>query len=294
MGLRPQILLVDDKEENLFAIEQILEDLDVDFALATSGNEAVIKAFGEQYALILMDVQMPDMDGFEAVKLIQKDGKNRHTPVIFISAIYSDDFYKLKGLDSGGIDFIVKPVVEAFLIGKVKMFLKLYNHTKTLLELSLIDELTGLYNRRGFTTLVENRLKIELRKKTECTLLFLDLDGLKLINDTLGHIEGDRAIKSISRILQESFRGSDILARLGGDEFAVFPIESKSDSDEIIINRIQNNIASFNESNSHKFNLSASIGIAHSNPGKPVILSELIDQADSLMYKDKLKKKKQI
>ena len=125
---KPLILIVDDKKENLFALEEILDDLiiDTEIVTASSGNEAVTKCLEKEFALILMDVQMPGMDGFEAMNFIHRDSMNKDTPVIFLSAIYSDDSYKIKGIREGAVDFIAKPIAEGILIGKVNIFLLMY------------------------------------------------------------------------------------------------------------------------------------------------------------------------
>ncbi|MDH5656032.1 MAG: hybrid sensor histidine kinase/response regulator, partial [Spirochaetia bacterium] len=126
------ILIVDDKKENILSLEEILEDINVRIVSSSSGNDAVARCLESEFALILMDVQMPGMNGFEAIKLIRKDSKNMETPVIFLSAIYSDDYHKIKGIQEGAVDFISKPIVEEILIGKVKIFLQMYNQKKTL------------------------------------------------------------------------------------------------------------------------------------------------------------------
>ncbi len=127
MNIKPKILIVDDHVENLIALERILEDIDVDFIRAKSGKEAVFKAIEEDFALILMDVQMPEMDGFEALTFIRKEKKNINIPVIFISAIFREEIYKIKGIRTGAIDFITKPFSDEVMVGKVSLLLKLYN-----------------------------------------------------------------------------------------------------------------------------------------------------------------------
>jgi two-component system cell cycle response regulator len=133
MEAKPKILIVDDRIENLIALEETLEELDVEFVRALSGNEAVAETLRNEFALVLMDVQMPDMDGFETSELIYKDKKNENVPIVFISAIYSDEYYKIKGVNSGGIDFITKPVNDEVLLGKVQIFLKQYQQ-KAIIE----------------------------------------------------------------------------------------------------------------------------------------------------------------
>ena len=122
----PKILIVDDRQENIIALEEVLIDVfDVEIINAISGNDAIKQALVNNLDLILMDVQMPGMDGFETVELIKKEKRNQNIPIIFLSAIYSDDRYKIKGLKSGGVDFISKPFNEDYLIGKIKVFLEI-------------------------------------------------------------------------------------------------------------------------------------------------------------------------
>ena len=127
-----KILIVDDKVENLVSLETLLADLGAEFVRALSGNEALEKTLENEFALALVDVQMPEMDGFETVRLMRQVKKTKYLPVIFISAIYSDDYYKIKGIESGAVDFIAKPIVPEILIGKVRVFLDLYIQKKEL------------------------------------------------------------------------------------------------------------------------------------------------------------------
>lgn len=128
----PKILIVDDRIENLIALEVLLEDINVECIRALSGNEALQLTLEHEFALALIDVQMPEMDGFETVELMKKVTKTKSLPLIFVSAIYSEDYYKIKGVESGAVDFITKPYSPKVLIGKVKIFLDLYSHKKQL------------------------------------------------------------------------------------------------------------------------------------------------------------------
>ncbi len=134
---KTKILIVDDREANLIALEKILKVFDIDIIRATSGNEALQKLIEHQFALVLMDVQMPDMDGFEAVNIMREDSTLENTPVIFISAIYRDEVHSVKGIESGAVDFIVKPIIPEVLIGKTRIFLNLYEDKRRLNELNL-------------------------------------------------------------------------------------------------------------------------------------------------------------
>jgi PAS domain S-box-containing protein len=129
---KPKILIVDDKVGNLIALEKILADLTVEFVRATSGNEALAQTLEHDYALALVDVQMPQMDGFETVELMRQDKKNKNLPVIFVSAIYKEEYYLIKGIEKGAVDFVTKPIVPEILRGKVRIFLDLYENRTSL------------------------------------------------------------------------------------------------------------------------------------------------------------------
>lgn len=126
MNLRPKILIVDDNISNILVIEELLSDLDVDLVRAKSGLEAVEKTQQQEFALILMDVQMPGMDGFETVEIIRQDKKNLLLPIIYITAIYNENYYRTKGIKTGAVDFIAKPIIPDLFIGKVTLFVNLY------------------------------------------------------------------------------------------------------------------------------------------------------------------------
>jgi signal transduction histidine kinase len=128
--MKPKILIVDDKIANLIALETVLADLNVDFIRAMSGEEALMKVIKNEFALALIDVQMPEMDGFETVEILHQD--TQLLPVIFVSAIYHEDFHKIKGIKVGAVDFITKPIVSEILQGKVRIFLELYEQRKQL------------------------------------------------------------------------------------------------------------------------------------------------------------------
>jgi diguanylate cyclase (GGDEF)-like protein/PAS domain S-box-containing protein len=151
----------------------------------------------------------------------------------------------------------------------------------------LVDELTGLYNRRGFSTLGQQQLKTADRAKSKMLLLFADFDELKRINDALGHSEGDLALIEIASALKETFRESDIIARIGGDEFVVLAIETDGASAEILTTRLQENLEARNAKEDRRYKLSLSVGIARYDPKHPCSIDELLARADRLMYEQK-------
>ena len=154
-------------------------------------------------------------------------------------------------------------------------------------SLSLLDELTGLYNRRGFLTIAEQQLKISERNVKDLMLVFADMDGLKIINDNLGHQVGDIALVDSAHILKKSFRSSDIIARFSGDEFIVLITEVKDTNTTAYSKRLENNLRIFNETEKRRYKLSISTGIVRYDPKHPCSIYELISRADKLMYQFK-------
>ncbi len=154
-------------------------------------------------------------------------------------------------------------------------------------EMSFRDEMTELYNRRGFVTLAEQQLKAANRAGRPMRLTFVDCDGLKRINDTLGHETGNQALVETADILRQTFRETDIIARMGGDEFAVLAIETADLGPEAFSERLQQNIARLNSAASRSYRLSLSWGTALYDPQSPVSLDQLMSAADGLMYAQK-------
>jgi len=156
--------------------------------------------------------------------------------------------------------------------------------------LSVTDQLTGLYNRRGFIASAERQLKLASRRKRGLLLFFADLDGMKAINDNFGHEEGDRALNEAAKILKETFRETDILARIGGDEFAIMTIDSPEMTSDILMSRLQDRIDEHNARQDKPFHVSMSIGISTCDSKNMRSLDELMSLADGKMYDNKKRK----
>ncbi len=152
--------------------------------------------------------------------------------------------------------------------------------------LAVTDDLTCLYNRRGFFAAATQQLKLAQRNAQSLLLLFCDVDGLKKINDTCGHREGDLALIRTADALEQSFRGSDILSRLGGDEFVVLALEASNQSEEVILRRLEKNLKKSSATES-RYELSLSVGVVRFDPKRPITLGELMVQADKAMYEKK-------
>ena len=149
--------------------------------------------------------------------------------------------------------------------------------------------MTQLYNRRGFETHAEQQLKIAERSRKNVAVVFVDLNGMKGINDDLGHKEGDKALVAAANLLKQTFRKADVVARLGGDEFAVMAVETNEESAKVMTERLQENIAAYNEKGVEAFKVSMSTGISTYNPNNPCSVEKLLTQADERMYEMKQK-----
>jgi len=177
-------------------------------------------------------------------------------------------------------------VIRELLRRALQCAAKQYMVQTELSNLALMDELTGLYNRRGFLALADRQLRLARRSERSLLLFFIDLDGLKEINDVFGHTEGDAALMWTAEALEATFRDSDVIARIGGDEFAALAIEASGQSEACIRQRLTEYLNSVSrKASDYKF--SVSLGTARFDPRNPVSIRELIAEADRAMYEQK-------
>ncbi len=163
----------------------------------------------------------------------------------------------------------------------------LESYAQQVQALSLVDELTGLYNRRGFLTLAKQQIRVGQRTKAKHYLIFADIDGMKAINDGLGHAAGDQAIKDVADLLRKTFRDSDVLARLGGDEFVCFAFDTLPESSERIVERFRELLDEHNRAGLRPFKLEVSLGTTLHDPDSPASLETALAEADQQMYRVK-------
>ena len=253
---------------------------------ASNGLEALGKIMEAKFDALITDIVMPEMDGIALTKELSKQYQN--LPVMVMTG-YTEEYSAETAIASGAREFIKKPFsISEFLVRFDKM-MRDHKGEEALLALSLIDELTGLYNRRRFFVLAEQYLKLSVRTKKRLLLLFIDMDNLKWINDHHGHNEGDQALIDLANILKKTFRESDIIARIGGDEFVVLS-ESTDENGEIIMTRLHENIEDYNTKRSGRYPLSISVGTTQFDPKYPVSIDGLLSKADALMYAQKRRK----
>ena len=247
---KAKILIVDDKPENLLALKRLLETQDADIIGASCGEEALAATLDHDFALILLDVNMPGMDGYELALLLRGNSRTKHIPIIFITAANQDWKQLYKGFDCGAVDYFFKPLDPIIFTGKVKVFLDLYCQRQLLREkaeqldrqlaelenlrhklevaneklqhLSSTDALTGLMNRRRFDEIFKEEWQRAIRDKRSLTLVMIDIDHFKMYNDTYGHVQGDRTLRQVAKILLATMRRpTDRVMRYGGEEFIV-------------------------------------------------------------------------
>ena len=261
MLAKPKILIVDDKRENLVALEVVLKELNVEFIRALSGNEALSQTIKHEFALGIFDVQMPDMDGFETVELIHNDPDISYFPVIFVSAIYKEEQYVIKGIETGAVDFISKPIIPAIIQGKVRAFLDLYEQKK-LLEISnaelkvakekaekkdLLKSLFLATMSHEIRTPMNGIIGVsELLKQTKLTNDQLDLVNIMSISgNNLLLIIND--ILDISKIEAGQIKLENIhfdLHNVVDEIISLLSIKAKEQGDKLILN-INNNVPQY-------------------------------------------------
>ena len=278
-----QILVVDDNPGDLDFLVELLEDYDVRTAL--DGKSALEAVEEEPPDLILLDITMPDMDGFEVCLQLKENENSASIPVIFLSA--RDDVHNIvKGFKLGGVDYITKPYLPEEVKARIHTHLKLCHVIQKLSELANSDELTGIPNRRNFFAHIEQILELAKREKRSLHLALIDIDNFKNINDTYGHAIGDKVMKHFTNTVQEVLPNSKIFARLGGDEFVLLLEDISTEDAHQALETLRKNIE-------HSFNLSqetapytVSIGLSTLRKEHPSI-DKLLLVADINLYRAK-------
>src|SRR5437764_3783068 len=217
------VLVVDDDAGSLALLRAILEPLGQNVGAARSGEEALRLSAADEFAVVLLDVAMPGMDGLETARRMKADESLRHVPIIFLTGA-AERAEIARGYSAGAVDYLLRPYEPEILRSKVQVFVDLFRlrrQAEILTHRALHDPLTGLPNR----TLLLDRLEMALRRVDRSgkrvAVLFLDLDNFKSVNDTRGHHAGDELLIDAANRLQHAIRASDTAARFGGDEFVV-------------------------------------------------------------------------
>ena len=289
---KANILLVDDRLENLVTLEAILEPLELNLVRAQSGEEALKRLLEDDFALILLDVEMPGgLSGFETAKYIKHRERTRHVPIIFLTAFGEDPERMFQGYETGAVDYMHKPFIPAVLRSKVSVFVDLHHlkrEAERLAHRALHDDLTSLPNRTLFLDRLEMGLAHLERRPGRIAVFFFDLDGFKAVNDKLGHEAGDQLLVEIASRLRGVLRPCDTLARFGGDEFTILCLDLSDDHSAYAIgDRILRTISDAPVVlPGGDVYISASVGIALADERRDTP-SALLRQADAAMYRAK-------
>jgi diguanylate cyclase (GGDEF)-like protein len=275
------ILVVDDTANTLELIATIL-GTEHRVLTAADGETALKIALQEEPDLILLDIRMPGMDGYQLCKLLKADPVTREIPVIFVTAM-DEEREEAKGLELGAIDYITKPLSQPILRARVRNHIDLKRQRDQLRRLSAVDGLTGLANRRAFGEGLEKEWRGAIRRNASISLLMTDLDDFKQFNDAYGHLAGDEALRRVAKALESAvLRPADMVARYGGEEFVILLPGSDPAAAHIKAERYRQLI----EAMPDKPGVTASFGVAvypqHAADGR-----ELIQAADSALYESK-------
>jgi diguanylate cyclase (GGDEF)-like protein len=283
-----RILVVEDEGIVARDIERTLHVLGYSVpAIVASGEAAIAKAEVLHPDLVLMDIRLKgDIDGVKAASEI---GGRLGIPIVYLTA-HADEPTLRRVKITQPLGYIVKPFDERDLHAAVELALHRHRMQMTLRSLALVDELTGVYNRRGFLNLARQHVKFARRTKKGFWLIFIDVDRLKEINDRFGHQEGDVALVATAEILRKTFRESDVIARLGGDEFVVLAIHAADDSVQSMTARMQDVLREHNQGAQRGYELAVSIGVTPFDPAADTSLEELLARADEALYERKREK----
>jgi diguanylate cyclase (GGDEF)-like protein len=276
------ILVVDDTPANIDMMLHILKDYDV--IPATSGEEALFLLKSETVDMILLDIMMPSMDGFEVCRRLKANESTREIPVIFITARSDLDSIE-KAYDAGGVDYVTKPFWPRELLARVKTHLHLREVIGKLDYLASHDSLTGLYNRRKFFELGR---KLYNSSKGIVFAVIIDIDHFKRINDSHGHHSGDLVLKAVTKTIGAMMPKQSVLGRVGGEEFAALIDASMNDDVQQLIDTIRITVSELLISVGGGTCLSCTISSGMARTGNAITsLDNLLKKADAALYEAK-------
>ena len=291
---RARVLVVDDDPLSRRILEQVLVSSGCEVESAADGQEALAKVRQHRPDVVVTDWQMPVMDGLTLCRILKGTEETRFTHVVMLSA-RGETESKVTGLETGADDYLVKPVEPVELQARVRVGLRLQRaladlaaKNEILEKLALTDALTGLANRRAFREALESELARVGRHGRPASLLFLDLDHFKAVNDTHGHAVGDEVLEGFARVLTRACRRGDLAARIGGEEFAVLLPATGRVPASLVAERIRRVVEFHPLGRSVPVRVTVSGGVvATEDFPAPPAADELLRRADSALYRAK-------
>ena len=284
---KPTILVVDDMTTTLLLIHDLLKDT-YEVKIAKSGTKALeILESPNDIDLILLDIEMPDINGYDVCKRIKNNEQTKNIPIIFITGRTSQEDEEY-GLNLGAIDYITKPFNKAIVKLRIKNYLDLKIKNDMLEKLSMYDGLTNIRNRRFFDETFEKTFSEIKRDKKSLAVLMIDIDFFKPYNDNYGHGQGDETLRKVAKALEKTIkRASDFVARYGGEEFVILLKDINKDGVEAVANNLLNAVRELKIT--HEFSkienyVTISIGASFYNSNSDITKLELLLKADETLY----------
>ncbi|MDX9756648.1 MAG: diguanylate cyclase [Sulfurimonas sp.] len=286
----PTVLIVDDMAANIAILSDLLQN-NYKIKIAKSGQRALEIARGtEKPDLILLDIEMPQMSGYDVCKILKSSSETRNIPIIFVTA-KNDTTDEEYGLNLGAIDYIKKPFHPAIIKIRVKNHMDLKLKSDKLEELSMIDSLTNIPNRRFFNENFEKKYREILRDKKSLALIMIDVDFFKLYNDNYGHWQGDECLRKVAQTLRKNLkRPTDTVSRYGGEEFVVLLKDIDRDGAKKVVQSLIDAVA--NLKIEHKYSTVAefvtiSAGLSIKESDEDISKEDFLKIADDELYRAK-------
>ncbi len=294
---KQRILVVDDSAENIDILVSLFKD-DYMVAAARDGEKALKMATKTPPDLILLDIIMPHMDGYEVCRKLKESEATRNIPVIFITAL-SEALDEVKAFSIGAVDFISKPFQPIVVKARVNTHMNLKMKSDMLETLAAIDGLTHIYNRRKFDETLDLEWRRTARARTPLSLIMLDIDHFKLFNDNYGHARGDDCLKRVADALKNALqRPGDFIGRYGGEEFAVILADSDPEGARHMAEKLRQAVADLKIPHEYSDTASCvtiSLGVATLRaPSADVSLEKFIDAADDMLFQSKKNGRNQV
>jgi diguanylate cyclase (GGDEF)-like protein len=286
------ILIIDDAKENIVVLSRLLKSHG-NIIFAQNGEEGLLAAMQSLPDLILLDISMPGLDGFEVLMRLKQSPSTADLPVIFITGIPDSDTEE-KGLTLGAVDYITKPFSSAVVKARVRHQLKLQRLTRALKDanarltlLAMTDPLTGAHNRRYFIDMLKNEMSRARRYQHPTSLMVIDIDRFKNINDSFGHDVGDQVIIEVVRTSSEVLRKNDVFSRFGGEEFTILMPETTLEEAAQIAGRLCEKVADTQiATDYHQINFTVSGGVAQLEDAD-LTPEAILKRADIALYQAK-------
>ena len=296
---KQKILIADDERFNLNILVDILKP-DYKVIVAKDGKQALKRAESNPPDLILLDIMMPEMDGYEVCKNLKENEQTKDIPVIFITAM-KEEGNEAKGFDLGAVDYITKPFQAAIVMARVKTQLKMKWQADMLRKMASIDGLTEIPNRQKFEEVFDREWRRAVRKKTPLSVLLMDIDFFKQYNDAYGHGRGDKCLKAVAQALAGTIRRpGDFVARYGGEEFIAVLPETDIPGAMTIAETMRSNVELLKILHAQSVPLdfvTISIGVSSVFPSggfSDAALVSVVAAADEMLYKAKAAGRNQV